>query len=651
MALPPTAPLPRVDEIDIQSLLNVPVPSVSGIAPPVSPVRQVVSPYSRTNLPEFMRQRVEVAPGLFGPSQGLLGAAPITAPQQYISEYAPLEQAFQESFAARPEYFGAQYQPSPMTPIMPSIPAIGDDRPMSLEQGLTTAAAMKALYDVKDPLIDYGKSIFESEPVQAITDAALFPAKKAVDVAQSLVPEGVGTQFQEAKDQLLDSIDLSFGFETGDTIKNLKNQFAGVSDAIGFVGDIENAITSPSYNTMQEGIKAVEALYDYVDVPDIITGEQAQIISPELQSNLLNFASGVNVLDFAKDPSSSKAASAYVSADQLASNVGIELPYTEQISPIADIVGAGTALKGGIDTPGEAAQVVKGLSGAAELGLIGDIALTSPVGVAGPVQPFMLSNLSGPLTAATALLAAPALIEGGAAGDIPRVESTLGFDNGNLIVLDTASYDFGKSDFVAGQTENAQDFVNWMQNTLNYEVDQKALEDWSKTDQDTIVDKYAYFTSSHGMSDPSVNAADFVVNMLEAGVLKPTADTPAVDLQSAINLLQPEVTGYSDFTDQLVSSAVNVPYVVGEVYPTPEYLEQKKAYEEALRKKEAEKGKPKPPAPTQYIAGTTLPLPAVLSPDFFSSGMIDDPATKGSEAVAAPSSYLNLMELLKTLPV
>ena len=66
MVVPTTVSPPAVDELDIQALVNVPMPVVQA-APPR------LSPYSRTNLPEFMQQRVEVAPGLFGPQQGFVG--------------------------------------------------------------------------------------------------------------------------------------------------------------------------------------------------------------------------------------------------------------------------------------------------------------------------------------------------------------------------------------------------------------------------------------------------------------------------------------------------------------------------------------------------------------------------------------------------
>ena len=133
MVVPATVLPPTVDELDIQALANVPMPVVQA-APPR------LSPYSRTNLPEFMQQRVEVAPGLFGPQQGLLGAAPVGAP----ADYGALEQQFVESFAARPEYFGRSYTPGAMMPGGLEFAPMTTDEPFDFEQGLKTAAMLKA---------------------------------------------------------------------------------------------------------------------------------------------------------------------------------------------------------------------------------------------------------------------------------------------------------------------------------------------------------------------------------------------------------------------------------------------------------------------------------------------------------------------------
>ncbi len=235
MVVPTTVLPPAVDELDIQALANVPMPVVQ-VAPPR------LSPYSRATLPEFLQQRVEVAPGLFGSQQGLLGAAPVGAP----ADYGALEQQFVESFAARPEYFGRSYTPGAMMPGGLEFPSMSTDEPLSLEEGLKTAAMLRAAYEFRDPIMknivdplasgvddvifeplkeNVFEPIIQSEPVQALADTAMKPVEGIVDIVNAAIPEGTGTAIQETKDAFLDAIDFRFSLGLGDTIDNLQKSF------------------------------------------------------------------------------------------------------------------------------------------------------------------------------------------------------------------------------------------------------------------------------------------------------------------------------------------------------------------------------------------------------------------------------------------
>lgn len=606
MVLPTTVLPPAVDELDIQALANVPMPVVQA-APPR------LSPYSASNLPEFMQQRVEVAPGLFGPQQGLLGAAPVGAP----ADYGALERQFVESFAARPEYFGRSYTPGAMMPGGLEFAPMSTDEPFNFEQGLKTAALLKAAYEFKDPIMEnivdplasgvddvifepLKENVFEpiiqSEPVQALADAAMKPVQGIVDFTNALIPEGTGTAIQETKDAFLDAIDFRFNLGLGDTIDNLQKTFEGVSDAAGYIGDIQNVVTDPSLQTAERAIDAANSLYALlpgkkIDIDSGISiggqqlaGMEAQesIITDGLAESLKNVASAANIAQFAKDPTIEGAPFAYESAAQVAKTAGVDLPGVDSPyvqTPIAavSVLNAAKALEGGIDSPAELANVVSGISALPALGVTPNLALTSAVGAAGPVQPLMLSQL-GPIAAAAAFtVALPDLLKGGAAGEIPRAKSVLDFEDGQLVTASSRRYDrpnnpteTAKQDFITTQTQNATDFVNWLQNSMGYEVEQSALEDWRASDQDEIVDQYGYFEKRHRLDDPSVNAADFVTNMLQAGVLKPTAETPPINIQAALNVLNPQTTYYSDLRDIQVAGAVDIPSMLSQINPYPE---------------------------------------------------------------------------------
>lgn len=634
MVLPTTVLPPTVDELDIQALTNVPMPNVQP-APPR------VSPYSASNLPEFMQQRVEVAPGLFGPQQGLLGAAPVGAP----ADYGALEQQFVESFAARPEYFGRSYTPGAMMPGGLEFAPISTDKPLDFEQGLKTAALLKAAYDLRKPIkegiidplasgiddvifepikenvlepfkedvVDPFASGFddaiiqpikegvidpiaESETLKKLADTAIKPVEGIVDFVDELIPPGTGTAIQETKDKFLDAIDLRFNLGTGDTLDNLKKTFEGVSDAAGYIGDIENVISKPSLQTAEKAIDAANSLYALLPGKSVaidsgisiggqqLAGMEAQegIITGGLAESLKNVASAANIAQFAKDPTIKGAPVAYESAAQVAKTAGVDLPGVDSPyvqTPIAavNVLNAVEALKGGIDSPAELANVMSGVSALPALGVTPNLALTSAVGAAGPTQPLMLSQL-GPIAAvAAATLALPDMLEGGAAGEIPRAKTVLDFEDSQLVTASSRRYDrpnnpteTAKQDFITTQTQNATDFVNWLQNSMGYEVNQSALKDWKASDQDEIVDQYGYFEQRHRLDDPSVNAADFVTNMLQAGVLRPTESTPAINIQEALGVLNPETTYYSDLRDIQVAGAVDVPSMLAQINPYPE---------------------------------------------------------------------------------
>jgi hypothetical protein len=713
MVLPTTVLPPTVDELDIQALTNVPMPNVQP-APPK------VSPYSRTNLPEFMQQRVEVAPGLFGPQQGLLGAAPVGAP----ADYDALEQQFVESFAARPEYFGRSYTPGAMMPGGLEFAPMTTDEPFDFEQGLKTAAMLKAAYEFRDPIMEniidplasgvddvifepLKENVFEpiiqSKPVQALADAAMKPVQGIVDFTNALIPEGTGTAIQETKDKFLDAIDLRFNLGTGDTLDNLKKTFEGVSDAAGYIGDIQNVVTDPSLQTAERAIDAANSLYALlpdksvgIDSGISIGGQQLAgmevqegIITGELAESLKNVASAANIAQFAKDPTIEGAPVAYESAAQVAKTAGVDLPGVESSyvqGPLAavNVFNAAKALEGGIDSPAELANVMSGISSLPTLGLTPDFALTSVVGSAGPVQPTTLSSLGstlGPIAAAYGITTAiPSLLKGGAAGEIPRSKYTLGFEDGRFGETSSRAYDkpnnpteTAKRDFGSTQSRNAIDFVNWLQNSMGYEVDQTALKKWEASDQDEIVDQYGYFEQRHRLEDPSVNAADFVTNMLRAGVLKPTAETPPINMQEALNVLTPDVTYYSDLRDIQVAGNVNVPYLLSQINPYPEGYDQTTGYmptPEELETRELAKAylerEPAPPQTVGEFIGSITPQEAMALPAGFDFGQVmpDIPGLgnyaiatapydsgKRQQAIAVPGQILDFQTLQRMLPV
>jgi hypothetical protein len=682
MVLPTTVLPPTVDELDIQALTNVPMPNVQP-APPR------VSPYSRTNLPEFMRQRVEVAPGLFGPQQGLLGAAPVGAP----ADYGALEQQFVESFAARPEYFGRSYTPGAMMPGGLEFAPMSAGQPFSFEEGLKTAATLQAAYNLREPVGDLLKSFQEGvvDPfASGFDDTVIEPIKETLEpiasgiddylvepVKETLEPVGdfIGNinvpGVQAAKDFVgpiasgVDDLIIEPIKEAveGFLPEGVKTKLPGGTETIGnvldTVGDVENLFAKPHVDSYFKAVESAQVAAGDAFIPGDVLNAGADA------------AAALGIKNFIENPTVQDAIPALNDAAYLAQNYAPELynslPGAEQLSvlegPLA-VFNAAEALKGGIDSPGELASVVSGVSSLTGIG-------------AGIVNPAV--------SAALLVTSLPDMLEGGAAGEIPRSYRTLGFEDGNLGVLDARKIDkakspteVGKREFVPEQTENAMDFVNWLQNSMGYQVDQTALKKWEASDQDQIVDQYGYFEQRHKLEDPSVNAADFVTNMLQAGVLKPTAETPAINMQEALSVLNPETTYYSDLQDIQVAGNVNVPYLLSQINPYPEGFDQetgkKLTPQQIEQRQKAEQAaqayierEPTPPQTIAEFIGPITPQQAMALPAGFDlgqampnfmpdlSGLVTipggyNPAVR-QQAYSIDKGLYDFNQLLRTLPI
>ena len=610
MALPMDAKVPQLIPIDLQGLLGKP-------APTLTPSRPVTTQYSRTNLPQFMEGRQEVSPGLFG-RVGLLGIAPqveriqATMPQDYAQEYADLERAFQESYASRPEYFGRDYSIGQFMPGIPQLDVepIGPDYGQLAAQATGLAAAKElGVFDeifqpaddvrdfVKEQIIESqpvqfvedvtqaglskaketAQDIYQSQPIQElrtgvenIADIAAYPITSFADAVENITPDGVGSSIQEAKDKLVNTVQDLFGveeFEMPKFFETAKDLFSGASDIVGDIGSIQNAIENPTSLNMSSALDATESIYNKFS-------KDAANIPSGAKDFLESTGGALHLASFAQNPTAKGLPSAYASASNILGNIMPEissplggeaikasLPGSQYIGPASQIYSGIKALEGGIDSPADVASVASGITGASSL--------ASSLGVGGAgVQ--ALGSLAGPAAIAALALQVPALLEGGAAGEFPRFESTIGLTNGNFDVVDSSQYDQGTDFYTGGQTKNALDFVNYMVDNLGYEVDQEGYKQFQESDADTIVDEYGYFTERHDMKDPSHNAADFVANMLRFGAIKPTENTPLdFNINEAIEILDPDVSAYSPEEQQFASRNTDVGYILGEMYGRP----------------------------------------------------------------------------------
>jgi hypothetical protein len=139
IAVPEASSLPKISNIDF-----APQPGMPGYAPAFQPS----SPYSATNLPEFMKGYQQTPSGKFVMSQGILGMPPqidkvqSLFSQGYAKEYQPLETQFQESFAFDPSMFGNIYRSGQLIPGM-TPPDFGQPEPINPAAAIAGAVAIK----------------------------------------------------------------------------------------------------------------------------------------------------------------------------------------------------------------------------------------------------------------------------------------------------------------------------------------------------------------------------------------------------------------------------------------------------------------------------------------------------------------------------
>jgi len=402
--------------IDVQSLLNVKPPSLfnapvgqmmmpdaqsGGSSFGYAPAFQPSTPYSATNLPEFMQGYEQTPSGRFVMSQGLLGVPPTMDnvqslfSQGYASEYAPLEQQFQESFALDPSWFGNVYRSGYMIPSMPRGMTEDTSSPLGGIAGvLAGGAALKALTPYTD---DIASAIgLSGDGVSSGTGLGSW--FKDIDLSSS--GTGIGTWFkenfnkpefinnaQEKAKEYLAEIKKSDLYKAGQTAFDIGG------DAFNAYGRIENFVNNPNPMDAFKAIDAMNKLTTYLpeDLQKSVQGIAADIgpaVGVVLDTSAV--ASIVNAFD---NPTPVNIANAYGSLDyfaqqgRLGSNIS-GLPYAENIAGIGNIIGGLQALEGGIDSAGEALQVATGAATAASMfggGTAIGSAGTAALPVLGPV--------------------------------------------------------------------------------------------------------------------------------------------------------------------------------------------------------------------------------------------------------------------------
>ena len=548
MALPP---------FTTNSLLNLPAPISPGtlLATPVAiPQQQAVnfntaggpgyaaayqpgSPYSATNLPEFMKDYQQTPSGKFVMNQGILGMPPqidkvqSLFSQGYAQEYQPLEQKFQESFAFDPTMFGDMYRAGQLVPSV-TMPTVDQGPGLNPALALAGAGAIKELYPYAEDFVKglIPDSVPQPEPqgppeqtfAQKFEEKVTQPVKaKTIDPIVNAWQE---SDLKKNIDKFISAADEKF--DKPKWLNSLQEKvFPSGKTAFELYGNIENFAKDPTPQSVFKVTDSIQELNTFLP-------EDMQIKLPGgIVGGVADVSAGLAVVEALKEPTVENLTQAYVAADHIATNysdtLGVDgLPGADVIGNVGTIIAGIKAAEGGIDSAGEAISVANAAALATSLATKG-AATGTAAATAGTVAGAVSSALT-PLTAAIALeqILAEDMSVKDVLQSLPEVGRWFG-GGGSTFGTATLKYDENNNDFVFGSEKSKKGgwqytmpemhatnlVLNELTNNLGFEVDQDKLKDVNTT---IDIDN----------GNPVRASNDIVIDMISAGAIKPTANTP-----------------------------------------------------------------------------------------------------------------------------
>jgi hypothetical protein len=543
MAVPQTLSFEELQDIlNVAAPTGISAPSITAAPPTLatpqtagSSIAYIDRPsftqaYSPENLPEFMKDFEQISPTLFAPSQGVFGQAPEVdtiqplMPQQYVDEYADLERAFQESIALDPTMFGDMYRSGLYMPVQ-TLPSAPEDEPFDLAESLAAAEALRQIYPyAKELMPEVDMPEVDMPDIAGAIDEAIVtpePIKKIEDVAKA-IPEKL--------DELVQTPETIKAFEDNaksflDTLPEATTNLAGA------YADVENMIDNPSGVNVD---KAVQAINDIAfDV-----GATAPIVPPAIGGVLHDAGSVAAIVDAFENPDAESLTNAYAAVDDLAMNYagdGTGIVGGEAVGTIGNILTGLEDLEGGIESPAEAVNVVNAANTVA--GLVntgGNFATAGTSGFLGANIGAALSGVGTFVAAASALKAVNKALKGGAAGNYPRIQGDFNLEGGKFTVGSAGSGDTyrGVADKFAKETASSGvSMANSLVDNYGFEIDEQALNAAPENIMKLQTSGY-YNREGRAQYGSAVGSEDFVIKLIQNGVLKPTENTPPEILTS-----------------------------------------------------------------------------------------------------------------------
>jgi hypothetical protein len=456
--------------------------------------------------------------------------------------------------------FGDMYRAGQLVPSV-TMPTVDQGPGLNPALALAGAGAIKELYPYAEDFVKglIPDSVPQPEPQgpPEQTFAQKFEEKVTQPVkAATIDPIVAGWQESDLKkniDKFISAADEKF--DKPKWLNSLQEKvFPSGKTAFELYGNIENFAKDPTPQSVFKVTDSIQELNTFLP-------EDMQIKLPGgIVGGVADASAGLAVVEALKEPTVENLTQAYSAVDHIATNygdvVGINgLPGAGAIGTVGGILAGVKAAEGGIDSAGEAVAVANAAALAAK---------AATAGAATGTTAATIGTAAGALTSAITPITAAIAIENILAEDmsikdifqsLPLGLGRVFGGGGSTFGTATLGYDGNDFNFVKESSKNkgwlqtmpemhaTNLILNELTNNLGFEVDESKLKGINTT---IDIDK----------GNPNRAANDIVIDMIEKGAIKPTANTPNdIDWGNLFTKAREYSAGYTDKASPGVSIA------------------------------------------------------------------------------------------------
>ena len=473
----------------------------------------------------------------FDLAESLAAAEALRQAYPYVSEQlGAAEEAIKRGVIDPAEEF---VQQKVLDPTEDALKSIADPVEEAVQQYV-----LDPTEDVAKIVLDPVEEVVQQAVLDPIEDIAKIPLKALGDYMDKPTEEGsegVLSKISESLDEAIETPKVVKGFEDDakafldslpDTTVNLASAYA----------DVENMIDNPSGRNVDKAVQAINDIafdaQEFIAQSEVVKqifpnvsekiGEGVAIVPPAV-GETLSYAADIDaIINAFEDPDAESLTKAYVAADDLMATSG-GLPAGDKIGNISTILTGLEDLEGGIETPAEAVNVVNAANAVASMA---GVTTTSATGATS--AGFLPAGFGTFFSAASLVKPVMSALKGGAAGNYPRIQGDFNLEGGKFTVGSARSGDTyrGVADKFAKETANSGvSMANSLVDDYGFEIDEQALNAAPENIMKLQTSGY-YNREGRAQYGSAVGSEDFVIKLIQNGVLKPTENTPPEILTS-----------------------------------------------------------------------------------------------------------------------